>query len=42
VAFFATEKMQQFSKRYSVRYPDTPDLEQDTWDRAVQIVQERI
>jgi len=42
VAFYAAETVSQFSQRRPLHYADTPHLEQDTWDRAVQIVQERI
>ena len=37
----ATEQVNQQSKRLKPSYFETPDIEADTWDRAVQIVRER-
>jgi len=37
----ATEQVNQQSKRVKANYFETPDIEADTWDRAVQIVRER-
>ena len=42
VAFYAAETVQQYSQRRPVSFATTPRLEQDTWDRAMQIVQERV
>jgi len=38
---FATEQVNQQSKRVKASYFEKPDIEADSWDRAVQIVRER-
>ncbi len=42
VAFYATEQVRQFSQRRPMHYASAPGFEQDTWDKALQIVQERM
>ena len=42
VAYYATEQVQKYSQRRSVQYATTPNMEQDSWDQAVQIVRERM
>jgi len=37
----ATEQVNQQSKRVKASYFEKPDIEADTWDKAVQIVRER-
>lgn len=41
VVFYAAESVNQYSQRYSQSYPLRPDLEQESWDRAIAIIQER-
>lgn len=41
VVFYAAESVNQYSQRYSQSYPLRADLEQESWDRAVAIIQER-
>jgi hypothetical protein len=38
---FATEHINQQSKRVKASYFEKPDIEADSWDRAVQVVRER-
>lgn len=42
VGFYATEQIQQKSQRRSAHFACSPDFEQETWDKALKIVQERI
>lgn len=42
VAYYAAEQVQQYSQRRPMHYANAPSFEQDTWDRAVQIVQSRM
>ena len=42
VAFYATEQVRQYSQRRPMHYASATGFEQDTWDRALQIVQERM
>jgi hypothetical protein len=42
VAFYAAEQVRQYSQRRPMRYADDPHFEQNHWDRALQIVQERM
>ena len=39
--FYAAESVNQFSQRYSKSYPLRPDLEQESWDKAISIINER-
>lgn len=41
VVFYAAESVNQYSQRYSQSYPLRPDLEQESWDRAISIIQGR-
>jgi len=41
VVFYAAESVNQYSQRYSQSYPLRPDLEQESWDKAIAIIQER-
>lgn len=42
VAFYAAEQVRQYSQRRPMHYANAPGFEQDTWDKAVQIVRDRI
>jgi hypothetical protein len=42
VAFYATEQVRQYSQRRPMHYANAKGIEQDTWDKALQIVLERI
>lgn len=42
VAFYAAEQVSQYSQRRPLRYADDSHFEQNSWDRALQIVQERM
>jgi hypothetical protein len=42
VAYYAAEQVRQYSQRRPLCYANSPSFEQDTWDRAVQIVQGRL
>ncbi len=41
VVFYAAESVNQYSQRYPESYPHRPALEQESWDRAIAIIQER-
>ena len=41
VVFYAAESVNQYSQRYSQSYPLRPDLEQESWDKAISIINER-
>jgi hypothetical protein len=41
VVFYAAESVNQYSQRYSQSYPLRPDLEQESWDKAISIIRER-
>ena len=42
VGYYATEEVRQYSQRRPLHYACAPCFEQYTWDRALQIVQERM
>jgi hypothetical protein len=42
VAYYATEQVRQYSQRRPMHYASAPGFEQDTWDKALQIVQDRM
>jgi hypothetical protein len=42
VAFYAAEQVSQYSQRRPLHYAYHPHFEQNHWDRALQIVQERM
>jgi hypothetical protein len=41
VVFYAAECVNQYSQRYSAGYPSRPELEQESWDKAISIIRER-
>lgn len=41
VVFYAAECVNQYSQRYSAGYPLRPELEQESWDKAISIIRER-
>jgi hypothetical protein len=41
VVFHAAESINQYSQRYSAVYPLRPELEQESWDKAISIIRER-
>jgi hypothetical protein len=42
VGYYAAEEVRKYSQRRPLHYACAPCFEQDTWDRAVQIVQGRL
>jgi len=42
VAYYATEEISRTTQRRPLGFADSPSIEQDTWDKAVQIVRARV
>ncbi len=42
VVFYATEQVQQYSKRFTQRYFENPNIEEDSFNKAIEIIRGRI
>jgi len=41
IVFFATEQVQQYTKRFTYRYFENPDVEEDSFNKAIEIIRGR-
>ena len=41
IVFFATEQVQQYTKRFTYRYFNNPDVEEDSFNKAIEIIRGR-
>ena len=41
IVFFATEQVQQYTKRFTYRYFNNPNVEEDSFNKAIEIIRGR-